>query len=315
MTNWVWDYADTALPAGAGVPDLGSDGGTLDGYTPLDPPTAAQLAAPTFSKEPGVYNYFDFDLEVELINPNPAGVSNLYYSVDGAQWKVYAGSAIFVEPGQTLSAYAVSMDPDLFENSAHSTAEYVSSFTISGTAGGDFMDPEGSEGMVTNLLDGDAGEFFSFGTAAGTPDPSWLLFNGASFAEVDADESFLLGSIDYYNGTIVSGTQATSVGLSVDLEFDGGGQTLAFDYELELISTVNSQSNTAEQNADYVKLGNLYSDVPVDLGGVSYNLILEFGETTTGGFSFIDEFHVLEGEAASGNLYGRLVEVEDEEEG
>ena len=80
--------------------------------------------------------------------------------------------------------------------------------------------------MVTNLAEGEAGSYFTFGTATGTPDPSWLLFNGASFADIGTDESFLLGSINYYNGTIRTGTQANRVGLSVDLAFNGGLQTL-----------------------------------------------------------------------------------------
>ena len=80
-----------------------------------------------------------------------------------------------------------------------------------------------------------------------------------------------------------------------------------------MISTPNLNGNTAEENADYVKLGDMRSEASVELGGVSYNLILAFGETTAGGFSRIDEFHVLEGATASGNLYGRLVEVEDED--
>jgi hypothetical protein len=168
--------------------------------------------------------------------------------------------------------------------------------------------------MVTNLGHGESGEYFSFGTAVGTPDPSWLLFNGASFSDVGTDESFLLGTLDYYNGTIRSGTQALGVGLSIDLNFVGSEQSLSFDYDFELVSTRNREGNTAEENADFVRVGDLYAAAPVDLGGVSYNLILEFGETTEGGFSSIDQFHVLEGESASGNLYGRLVEVTEDGE-
>ena len=313
MTNWVWDYEDRSLSASTGVEQAG-DTTEVGGYAKLTPPEAEPLQPPSFSIEGGIFNFFDFDLEVELSNPNPVGVSNVYYSVDELQWRVYTGGAVTVGPGQTLTAYAVSLDPDRYENSPYATEEYESSFSISGAAGGNFMNPEGTDKMVTNLLDGDRDEFFSFGKTTGaTKDPSWLLFNGADFADISIDESFLLGTIDYYNGTIQSGSGADRVGLSVDLTFNGGEQQIEFNYELDLISTRNLGHQTDEQNADYVKLGNLYSDVPVRLGGRAYDLILEFGDSTRGGFSSIDEFHVIEDRSASGQLFGRLIEVTSEE--
>ena len=313
VDKWVWDYSDHSLAPGAGVAHVGTSSPSASSYNPLPAAAASPLAPPSFSKEPGLYNYYDFDLAVELTNPNPTGTSNLYYSIEGNQWRVYTGGSVMVGANQSLVAYAVSMDPDNFVDSFHNEAHYGSSFTISGSAGGDFFDPEGPEGMVTNLVDGESGNYFTFGTAVGTPDPSWLLFNGADFADVGADDSFLLGTLDYYNGTIQGGTQAVSVGLSIDLDFAGTSLSFDFGYEFDLISTPNLDGNTPEESADFVKLDDLYSGVPVDLGGASYSLILEFGETTDGGFSSIDEFHVLEGAAATGNLYGRLVEVTEED--
>ena len=313
QTNWVWDYTDVQLAAGGEVATISGDGPGTGGYTSFDAPPAVRLDPPTFSVDGGTYSFFDFDLEVELNNPNPVGTSVVYYTLDNSQWQVYGGGSVAVSAGQELTAYSVSIDPDAYENSVFATEIYQSSFTISGGSGGDFMNPQGPGGMVTNLGGGDSDSYFSFGTAAGTPDPSWLLFNGGSFVGVDAEESFLLGSIDYFNGTILAGTEATGVGLSIDLNFSGG-PSLTFDYEFELLSTVNLAENTPEENADIVRIGDLYAGVPVDLGGVSYSLVLEFGETTAGGFSTIDQFHVLEGESASGNLYGRLVEVSDEDD-
>lgn len=313
-SNWVWDYTDHSLVAGSGVVGFGTSSPTPGSYTSIPTTNSAPLLPPSFSREPGLYDYYDFDLEVELVNSNPGGTSQLYYSIDGNRWSVYTGGSILVGADQTLSAYAVSTDPDSFSDSTHNEAHYGSTFTISGSAGGDFLNPEGPEGMVTNIVEGQTGNYFSFGTGANATDPSWLLFNGASFADIDPEESFLLGTIDYYNGTILGGTQAVSVGMSIDLDFAGTSLSLDFGYQFDLISTPNLEGNTAEESADYVKLGDLYSDVPVELGGISYQMILEFGETTEGGFSSIDQFHVIEGQSASGNLYGRLVEVTTEEE-
>lgn len=313
MTNWVWDYADTSIETRRGVGGYETDSRSHGGYTSVTAASTTRLSAPIVSKLGGLYSYYDFDLEVELADTNPAGVATIFYSLNGAFWHIYDGGSVLVGANQTLTAYAVSADAVTYSDSEFCSEHYGSTFIISGSAGGDFLNPEGPSGMVTNLSSGQSGSFFSFGTAVETSDPSWLLFNGASFADVSAEESFLLGRIDYYNGTILSGTQANAVGLSIDLGFDGGEYSIEFDFELGLISTANLAENTDEQSADYVKLGNLYSDVPVELGGVSYNLILEFGETTTGGFSSIDEFHVVEGKAASGDLYGRLVKATDAE--
>ena len=314
QAGWVWDYSDSSLAAKTGVEAFGEEAPATASYTsPAIPPGATALAPPTISRPGGIYSFFDFALEVEIENPNPEGVSAIYYTLNDTHWNVYTGVPILVGPDQTLKTYTVSYDASSYADSEFEVAHYASSFIISGGAGGDFLDPQGSEWMVTNLAEGEAGSYFTFGTATGTPDPSWLLFNGASFADVSVDENFLLGTIDYYNGTIASGTQASGVGLSIDLSFDGGAQNIVFNYDLELISTPNLDSNTAMESADFVRLGDIYSETSVQLGGSSYDLILEFGETSAGGFSSIDQFHVIEGQAASGNLYGRLIEVTGEE--
>ncbi|MFT5412103.1 MAG: prepilin-type N-terminal cleavage/methylation domain-containing protein [Verrucomicrobiales bacterium] len=141
QTGWVWDYTDSSLPSSNGVkahsdPGIQLTGNTApSGSTTLTPPTAARLAPPTFSIEAGVYNYFDFDLEVELGNPNPTGVSNLYYALNDGQWNVYMGNPILVAPGQTLNAYAVSLDRNSYADSAHVSAQYTSSFTTANDVG------------------------------------------------------------------------------------------------------------------------------------------------------------------------------------
>lgn len=308
QTGWVWDYVDAEPASGSGVEEVDSSSPVIGGYNaPRVDPSLTRLAPPTFSLDAGLYSYFDFDLVVELTNPNPEGVSEIYYTLDNTRWQVYEGGGVSVAANQVLTAYAVSSDAARYADSDFNQAQYGSTFVISGGAGGDFFNPEGPDGMVTNLLDGERSTYFTFGTATGTPDPSWLLFNGASFADIGENVSFLLGTLDYYNGTIRTGTEAIEIDLAIDLSFDGGTQNLAFNYGLELISTQNLEGNTAEESADYVRLGSVYSDVPVELGGVAYNLILEFGKTTESGFSSIDQFHVIEGESASGDLYGRLI--------
>ena len=312
--NWVWDYTDHSLASNTGVAPLTTAAGGTTTYIPIPTANATPLSPPSFSVEPGLYNYYDFGLAVELFDPNPAGTAVIYYSLDGALWEPYNGGDIMVGADQTLTAYSVSLDPDSFSDSTFNDAHYGSTFTIAGSATGNFTNPEGGENLVSNLGDGDSDNYFSFGVSANELDPSWLLFNGADFADVNPDESFLLGTLDYFNGTIFSSTGAVGVGLSIDLDFAGTEVALDFNYDFGLINTPNLEGNTPEESADYVQLQDIYSDVSVEIAGNSYQLILEFGETTEGGFSSVDQFHVIEGATASGSLYGRLVEADEEGE-
>ena len=68
-------------------------------------------------------------------------------------------------------------------------------------------------------------------------------------------------------------------------------------------------TGTEWENADYVWFNDTVSSQPVDLYGYDYSLVLEFGETSTYGFSSIDQFHVQETNRASANIYATLVSI------
>ena len=304
--GWIWDYSEfgvgavvngdfpTRTEAPVGTPDL-------EGA-----PRVLELNAPLFSIPGGSYEYSNFDLPLSLEDTNPAGVSQLYYSVNDSDWAPYAGSPIMVPAGATVAAYSVSLDPDNWIDSLPADEVYESSFVITGSTAGLFSNPVGGPNMVT----GGWGEYFTWGTPAtkaGFTDPSWILFEGASFHDVMPGEQFLLGSIEYYNGTIKGGSGANGLDLGITLEFAGSSQSEQFEYDLNLINSANRKGNTLAESADYVQFGEVGAKIPAVLGGVEYTLVLEFGETTENGFSTIDEFFVHEGESASGKLYGTLV--------
>ena len=123
--------------------------------------------------------------------------------------------------------------------------------------------------------------------------------------DVSANERFQIGTLDYYNGTISMSSLATAVDFDVQLAF--GGQVANFDYQFDLLTTQNTSD--VWESADYVWFNDTASTETVNLYGHDFSLVLEFGETTASGFSEIDQFHVLENETASANLYATLVSI------
>ena len=304
--GWIWDYDEfgagvtgpDALPV-FGEPDEGEPpAGETDGVLTLNPPS--------FSIPGGSYEYHNFDLRISFENPNPPGASEIFYSIDNGAWELFADEPITVGSGQAVAAYAVTLDPDNWNDSAIGMEAYESTFVITGSTSGLFSNPVGGPDMVT----GGWGNYFTWGspaTNAGYTDPSWILYSGASFLDVMPGERFLLGSIEYYNGTIVGGTGATGLDLSITLSFAGGNEDELFEYDLNLLNSPNLPGNSQAESADYVQFGDIGAEIPATLGGIEYTLVLEFGETSENGFSTLDEFFVYEGESAIGELYGTLV--------
>ena len=144
------------------------------------------------------------------------------------------------------------------------------------------------------------GDGANFGTGA-----NYLNFNGSSYENVASNERFKIGQLDYFNGSVRTGTAATEVNFSVDLNFAGAPS--GFTYDFDLLSTPNTGNNL--ENADYVWFNNTQSDQTISLYGTEYTLNLEFGETTSHGFSSLDQFHVEENRFSTANLYATLVEV------
>ncbi|MEM9479156.1 MAG: choice-of-anchor K domain-containing protein [Verrucomicrobiota bacterium] len=324
-SGWVWDYTSFSESGSGGVyqfsqaqiADLSPSIFTSNGGATISPPAGPeQLLQPLFSLDGGDYDYRDFNLEVMLFNPNEEGSSSLIYAVNSGSWEDYTdGQLIYAGPHDTIHAMAVSDDLTQWTDSDPKEETYVSSFIISGGTSGSFSNASGGRNMST----GGSGGLFQWGTPyyyGGFTDPSWILFNGASFYDVAPGEQFELGTLTYYNGTIFTGTEANSVDLNVDLSFDDGGGNSNFNYTLELINVGNddnawSGNSSAFASADYVHLDNIYSTVDQSLGGTDYTLQIEFGETTSQGFSTIDSFYVIEEGTATGTLYGTLIPAVD----
>jgi hypothetical protein len=152
------------------------------------------------------------------------------------------------------------------------------------------------------IVSGVGTDHFEWGE--GYPLPSYLDFTGSSF-DTETENIFSFGDLEYYNGTIISGTGAESVDLSVTLDLSTPTGIESFDYQFGLINTPNTPDPAA--SADYVIFPNALPTNTFLVDGVDYTLeLIGFGEVSGGGYSIIDEFHVLEGSSARAQLLGRI---------
>ena len=191
---------------------------------------------------------------------------------------------------------------------------------IETAAEGEFSSPGGPNGMRTSQ---NSGNHFAWGRAW---DNYGRYYSGYSQSELDFTGSqpfgvtmgnrFQLGSLDYHNGTFVSGTGAESVQFDLDLDLVVGGQLLneTFGFEFELINSVNQgyyngTGSDAVASADYVRISDNSRTTTFSLGNTLLEFSLEFGESTDNGFSTFNEFFVFENRGASTNVYGTLRNV------
>ena len=121
--SWLWSYS----PAAAGQvaksvfePDT-LDSGTILGITNT---VLAGLVAPVISPPSQTLQISGFPLLVSITNPNPPGSSIVYYKIDSGSYVLWVGSPFTVNPGSTIRAVSVSIDPSRYYNSAADSETY-----------------------------------------------------------------------------------------------------------------------------------------------------------------------------------------------
>ncbi|MEM7697679.1 MAG: choice-of-anchor K domain-containing protein [Verrucomicrobiota bacterium] len=201
--------------------------------------------------------------------------------------------------------------------------------TINREVQGGFTNPEGPSSMVVNIGNGQTSQHFSWGRDYWTNweinryfggqrwrapqlSKSTLDFNPSEGGSITLGERYELGQITYYNGSILGGTGAESVGFDIglDLIVDGAYAATQFAFDFDLINTANTSDQWA--SADFVKLDNVTSQQVFGIGGYNFSLDIEFGDSTADGFAAFDEFHVLEGRSATSRVFGTLRMLDDD---
>lgn len=309
--GWVWDYNSETVASAAQAPaefDVGTN--TPAAFAGQSGTNPVRLRPPTPSIVGGLFSLLNLPAGTLLTNPNEAGSSEIYYTLNNGSWKRYTVGQLIALPANLLEsklvAYAASNDTDRWLDSPNNVTDYKVIF-FSGLSDGNFRKPAGDNGLVTNLTNNLKGKLFTWGTpAAGQVKPNSLTFTpNATFNNISPDQEFLLGKIDYYNGTTNSGTNATSVKLQVTLTFTVPGGSENLEFTLNLQSTPNN-GRSADEDADYVWIPAVASQFSTKIHGQTFYLKLRFGNSTANGFTTINEFHVHENKTASGSIYGKF---------
>ena len=126
-----------------------------------------------------------------------------------------------------------------------------------GGVGATFENPRGGDGFVVT---GVGTSFFTWGVKVSTPFPNSLQFLPGGYSG-GVETEFDVGTLTYYNGSTAPGTTVDLVTLRLSLDTGGGNDVSVFEFPLELNSTPNEGS--AFENADIVRLPNVFSDVPI----------------------------------------------------
>ncbi len=195
---------------------------------------------------------------------------------------------------------------------AGNSAMAVPMTTFQGTSSGVFTNPSGgvNTGVGTN--------FFTWGV--GSPDVSSLRFTGKNFS-VNTPTGYILGSsaqsnrpvfslgtLDYHNGTIQTGTGANSVRLDTTVQLSAPVQAgpTAIPAQLNLINSPNTSDPVASADSVFLP-GSLPPVTLTTAGGAPITVEPSgFGNATSGGFTQVSQFFVFEGASASADLFAQI---------
>lgn len=126
--KWVWNYGEGKTTASA--PRVESGQYVAPYSTPAGQVSITVLQAPAFSKETGAYKISEFkpNLDVSLVERNPANLAELFYSIANGPWKRWDGNPLPIPPDAKteVRAYSAPLNPDQYEQSATVSAVYES---------------------------------------------------------------------------------------------------------------------------------------------------------------------------------------------
>lgn len=272
----------------------------------------------------------DYEIIVTLMDNNPADYPTVTeFRINGGDWNNYTNDFILeranYENGALIEARTVSSSIYYEPSSITSVFIEYEELSISVNSTGEFTNPSGPGGMVTNLnYQTPSSSYFEWGSVFWYGQPvqgfseSTLTYSGGNGSGTTGQQIYL-GNLDYYNGTIISGTGADFIDLNMDLSLNVGGTNLNlnFDFGFNLINVVNdSNANSPDPelalpSADFVQIASNTQTAFFEINGLDFSLSLEFGTATGDGFSSFDEFHVLEDRDADTGVYGTISHISE----
>ncbi len=283
---------------------------------PCTNPDPVELAAPVINPDFDAFELFRIRPVIfGLVNPNRAGRATVRYRLNGGAWVTLGPGGRVTLPkeihqdGVVVEAQAISAgSPDFLPSRIVERSFVSESLNFAANSSGAFRNPQGVVGMITNLLPGQSGPLFNWGTPPVGYDKGSLYYSGGTTNNITTEGRFAIGTMNYHNGTIYTGTEAETVDLRVSLSLNINGRVSnpSFDFTFQLINTLNTDDPWA--SADYVHVVNPVSSQTIVIDDYEFEFHLEFGESTSNGFSEFDNFHVLENANAVVNVYGNLVQ-------
>lgn len=334
-SSWVWDHSATVNPSAPPGPSVFPTNPSIADASPIvapapapvpappaatgpstppppPPPPLPRLPTPQFSLAGGAHSELLFPLSVTITNIPAGDIANVIFQVGSGPWTAYSG-AVPVPMNSWLRAQFIAKDPATYQDgSPHSAYYYPVPESLSGTVNGDFHSASGGPNLLHQITnDGDRfahGDpvFILDGQPVNSGEPNVLAFASQPFSNVPPGQKFKLGDLFYNNGSTYYDSHATGVKLRMTITLPERFQTISFDLNLDLVNTENDPDD-AHASADYVVITNLAQDVPLQINGVNYRILLEFGATDSFGFSSKSQFHVYEGAAGQGEILGTFL--------
>lgn len=175
--------------------------------------------------------------------------------------------------------------------------------SIAGTSSGVFVSPTG-EASAPPFYTGLATSTFGWGDPNGFgTGHNFISFAGVPF-NTFTETPFKLGTMTYFNGTTVVGTNATGVNLNVTLAFTlPTGVNKDFTFTLGIVTTPNT--GTLSDNADILTLPGIFSPQTFVFNGTTYQVQLTgWSNVNADGFIVGNDLHVFEEGRATADLNG-----------
>jgi hypothetical protein len=248
-SRWVWDYKDNGAGRRAprSIPTANPSPSQLlppEDPLPLDPPVINPFS--------GVFNHHAFPLSLTITNPNPPGLSNTLYQINGGEWKAWQGGQSPVEKSLVTTVAAFAQGRELNTTDSNIVTETYTTYFIRGQAAGAFVDQAGDKQFVYSLSGGGATLSWGKTESAGQSVSSLQLVPDTVF-EAGEGESFTLGKLHYTNGVTRAGTNAQTASLRLDLALSiPAAGTVSLNLPVRMLNTIHYPWTTAGDCVDYL---------------------------------------------------------------
>lgn len=267
---WIWDYQDASAPPPPSSEVIPTSVIPTSAPAPTTvpsppPPPSNRLDPPQFSIPGSTRPISDFDLSVLLINPNPAGSSQIVYSLDFGSWRNFTGAGLVIPPGSTIRAQSISSDPTTWRDSQ------VANQTYSATPVP--LDPPVITASTNWVSSTSAGSEMTASISISHSNPidvSDLRYriNGGSWTSYSGE--FNIRQANYPNGALVESKVFSTT--SYYLDSSAAGYEVQGEPEVLLPPVINFSSDRFTNSVKSIRVG-LDNPNPADTSTIYFQIV------------------------------------------